>query len=223
MSTGTLATTDHDIQQAVQDELLWSPEIDDARIGVAVQDRVVTLSGEIDDHPERIAAEHAALRTAGVTTVVDDLVIHHASYVWAVSETDIAARVERVIAALAHFPDSVRATVENHTVTLSGEVEWNYQRESVRRSVEHIKGVAFVVNEVTLVPRASVAETAENIRKALVRNATLDANRLEVAVAGTIVTLTGKVRSYVERKQAEAAAWASPHVTEVHNDVRITL
>jgi osmotically-inducible protein OsmY len=78
------------------------------------------------------------------------------------------------------------------------------------------------VNEITLVP-ASVAETAENIRKALVRNATVDANRLEVAVAGTIVTLTGKVRSYVERKQAEAAAWASPHVTDVHNDVRITL
>jgi osmotically-inducible protein OsmY len=125
MSTGTLATTDHDIQQAVQDELLWSPEIDNARIGVAVQDGVVMLSGEIDDHPERIAAEHAALRTAGVTTVVDDLVIHHASYVWAVSETDIATRVEPVIAALAHFPDSVRATVENHTVTLSGEVEWN--------------------------------------------------------------------------------------------------
>ncbi len=223
MTTSTLPTTDHQIQQNVQDELAWTPDVDDAGIGVAVEHGTVTLSGQVDDYSERLAAKRAAFRTSGVTTVVDDLVVHPASYAWTVTATDIAKNVENAIAWVAKLPNSVRATVDQHVVTLTGEVEWNYQRATAVRTVERIKGVVMVVNEITLRSRPSGADTAENIRKALVRNATFDAARVHVTTSGTTVTLTGQVRSYVERKQAEAAAWSSPHVTNVIDDIRIVL
>ncbi|AMM22706.1 transporter (plasmid) [Frondihabitans sp. PAMC 28766] len=223
MTTSTLIKSDRDIQEAVQEELAWTPDVDDAGIGVAVENGVVTLSGEVDDAAERIAAGKAAFRTSGVTTVVEDIVIHPSSYVWTVTETDIAKNVQTAIRWVATLPDSVTATVEKHTVTLKGQVEWNYQREEARRAVEAVKGVVFVVNEIILRSRPSVANTEDRIRKALVRNATIDANQVHVAVSGNTATLTGQVRSYVERKQAETAAWASPHVTHVNNDISITL
>lgn len=222
MTTNTFLKSDHQIQESVQDELSWTPDVDDAGIGVAVADGVVTLSGEVDDYAERLAANKAAFRISGVTTVVNDVVIHPSSYVWTVTETDIAKNVEDAIRWVAKLPDSVRATVEKHTVILKGEVRWNYQREAARRAIERIKGVVLVVNEITLSSRPSVADTEGNIRKALIRNATFDGNQVHVTVAGNTATLTGNVRSYLERTQAQAAAWSSPHVTHVNNDINIT-
>ncbi len=223
MAISSFAKSDHQIQESVQDELSWTPEVDDAGIGVAVENGVVVLSGEVEDYAERLAVNKAAFRVSGVTTVVDDLVIHPSSYAWEVTESDIAQNVEDAIQWVAKLPDSVRATVQNHTVILTGEVRWNYQREAARRAVEKIKGVVLVANEINLSARPSATDTEENIRKALIRNATFDANQVHVAVAGNAATLTGQVRSYAERTQAVNAAWASPHVTQVTNDITITL
>lgn len=222
MATSTFLKSDHQIQEAVQEELAWIPDLDDAGIGVAVKDGVVTLSGEVDDYTEHLAANGAAFRISGVTTVVDDVVIHPSSYAWTVTETDIAKNVEDAIGWVAKLPDSVRATVQKHTVVLRGEVRWNYQREAARRAVERVKGVVFVVNEITLSARPSVADAEGKIRKALIRNATFDANQIHVTVTGTTATLSGHVRSWAERRQAEKAAWSSPHVTHVANDILIT-
>lgn len=222
MTTSTLTRSDHDIQEDVQAELAWTPDVDDAGIGVAVERGVVTLSGEVDDYAERLAAKKAAFRTSGVTTVADDLVIHPASSAWKVTETDIAKHVEDAIGWVSKLPNSVRATVEEHTVVLTGEVEFNYQRETARRAVEGIKGVVFVVNEIILRARPSATDAESNIHRALIRNATFDGNRVHVSVSGTTATLTGHVRSYAERVQAGSAAWASRNVTHVDNNIEIT-
>lgn len=66
-------------------------------------------------------------------------------------------------------------------------------------------------------------DTEENIRQAMIRNVTFDADRVHVTVAENTVTLTGNVRSFAERKQAATAAWASPHVSQVVNDIIITM
>lgn len=222
MTADTFAKSDHQIQESVRDELSWTPEVDDAGIGVAVENGVVVLSGEVEDYAERLAVNKAAFRVSGVTTVVDDLVIHPSSYAWEVTETDIAKNVEDAIQWVAKLPDSVRAKVEKHTVILTGEVRWNYQREAARRAVEKIKGVVLVANEINLSARPSATNTEENIRKALIRNAAFDGHQVHVTVAGNTATLSGEVRSFAERKQAANAAWASPHVTQVHNRINIT-
>lgn len=87
--------------------------------------------------------------------------------------------------------------------------------------MQHLRGVHRVDNRVTLRARPSASDAKERISNALVRNAQLDANHIVVTVIGNSVTLSGHVRSWAEKEQAGRAAWASPHITDVQNNVRV--
>ena len=119
-------------------------------------------------------------------------------------------------------PNSVRAEVTDHHVLLLGEVQWNFQRERARRVVERVPGVLSVESRISLIRRASAEDTAERIRHALVRTATVDGEHVHVAAEGTRVVLTGRVRSWLERSEAETVAWASPHVEHVENRIVVS-
>lgn len=218
MDSSTSMRTDEDIQTAVQDELDWAPDVDAAGIGVAVEDGAVSLSGEVDSYAEQIAAKRAALRVRGVTAVVDDLVVHPKTS-RTVSEMDIAKQVEHALVWSTNVPDTVKAEIRNHVVTLTGQVGWEFQRQAAQRAVQYLEGVYSVRNRVTLKPRATAADTEKRIRSALMRNAQVDSNTIDATVSGNKVTLTGTVRSWAEKKQAGQAAWASPHVTDVDNRI----
>lgn len=211
---------DNTIQEAVRDELDWTPEVNAAHIGVSAVNGAITLSGEVDSYSERIAAKDAALRVEGVTAVADDVTVNHKGK--GKSDTDIAEAVANALAWTAVLtPGSVQAEVSNHVVVLSGTVDWNYQRQASRRAVEHLAGVGFVDSRIRLARRPTAADTAERIKNALIRNVEVDANSITVTTDGTEVLLGGSVRSWAEKKQAEQAAWASPNVTEVHNSIKI--
>lgn len=212
--------TDHDIQIAIVEELEWTPDVDGAGIGVAVDDGTVSLSGEVDSNSERIAAGHAALRVHGAIALVDNLIVH-ASTRWTLTEADIAKEVVHALTWASNVPDTVKASITNHTVTLSGHVKWDFERRAAERAVQHLRGISFVYNKITLLDRPSAADTEERIRKALTRNAALDAQTIEAVVAGTTVTLTGTTRSWAEKQQAGLAAWSSPHVTNVVNHIAV--
>ncbi|HEY9470268.1 MAG TPA: BON domain-containing protein [Propionibacteriaceae bacterium] len=218
MSMGTSVRSDQNIQIAVQDELEWTPDVDAAGIGVAVEDGTVSLSGEVDSYAERVAAKRAALRVYGVSTVVDNLVVHPRSK-GALTETDIAKEVKRALKAASNVPDTVKAEITDHAVVLTGEVNWDFQRRAAKRAVQYLHGVYSVESRLTLSARPSSADAEERIKNALIRNAQLDAKTIDVAVSGNTVTLTGAVRSWAEKQQAGQAAWASPHVTEVFNRI----
>lgn len=212
------ADSDLDVQTLVREELDWAPDVDAAGIGVAVEDGTVTLSGEVDSYAERLAAKRAALRTRGVRALVDDLRIHPKAD-WIVTETDVAKEVDRALTAAGNVPDTIKAEITGHDVTLVGLATWEYQRHAAQRAVQYLRGVRTVSNMVALTPRASAPDAEARITRALMRNAQLDAARIHVAVTGNAVTLTGTVRSWTERAQAENAAWSSPHVTEVRNHI----
>lgn len=214
--------TDDDVrvQAAVQDELAWTPDVDAAGIGVAVEDGTVTLSGEVDSYAERVAARHAALRVRGVTAFVDNLTVHPKG-ASQVSETDIAKAVDHALKGASNIPDSVKAEINYHHVTLTGEVEWDYQRRAARRAVEHLRGVHTVNNMITLSARPTAPDAEERIRNALTRNALLDAQKITVTIAGNKVILGGTVRSWAEKQQAGRAVWSSPHVTDVDNRITV--
>lgn len=216
----TPADSDLDVQALVYDELEWTPEVDAAGIGVAVDDGAVTLSGEVESYAERLAANRAAFRVRGVRAVVDNITVHPKGG-WPVTETDVAKNVERALEAASNVPDSVHAQVHEHVVTLTGEVEWDYQRRAARRAVQFLDGVYTVRDDITLSSRPTAVDTQDRIARALVRNAQLDAHAITVTVTGGKVTLTGTVRSAAERVQAEQAAWASPHVTEIDNRIAV--
>jgi len=218
MKVATHASTDRNIHAAVEAELEWTPEVDAAGIGVAVVDGVVTLSGEVEFYSERAAAKRAALRVRDVTAVVNDITVHLESRS-SVSEADVGKAVDYALRSATNVPDTVKAEIEGHDVTLSGEVTWDFQRRAAKRAVVHLRGVASVGNHITLSPRTSAADTQERIENAILRNALLDASAIDVVVAGDKVTLSGQVRSWAERRQADLAAWSSPHVSEVYNHI----
>lgn len=212
------ARTDRQIQAAVEAELEWTPDVDAAGIGVAVDEGVVSLSGEVHDHVERVTANAAALRVRDVTAVVNGLNVHPNSES-SISPTDIGKEVDRALRSTVNVPDTIKAEIDGHAVTLTGQVTWDFERRAAKRAVRYLRGVYSVADRITLTPRASSVDTAEHITSAIDRNAQLEAKAIKVVAAGDTVTLSGTVRSWAERRQADLAAWSSPHVSEVYNHI----
>lgn len=222
MNTTVDQTRDRHLRRTVEDALAWTPEVDSAAIGVAVKDGVVTLSGQVPSYRQKAVAGKTALRTRGVTTLANDIVVHHTSDPR--TDSDIAVAVRQVLSWNSVIPkDTVKVDVEDHIVTLTGNLEWNYQREMAEHLVEPLVGVQAVKNRITLTPRphASPAETQAHVRRAILRHAIADARHIEVAAADTRVVLTGTVSSYAEKRQAEIAAWSSPNVDHVDNKLKV--
>lgn len=220
MKVTTHASTDRDIHAAVEAELDWTPDVDAAGIGVAVAEGVVTLTGEVEFYSQRTAAKRAALRVRDVTAVVNDITVRPEPRS-SVSEAEIGKAVDYALRSTTNVPESVKAEIEGHAVTLTGQVKWDFQRRAAARAVEHLHGVTSVDNRITLTPRVSAADTKQRIESAILRNAMLDASSIDVVVAGDKVTLSGQVRSWAERRQADLAAWSSPHVSEVYNHILV--
>ena len=218
--TTTEPLDDRDVQRAVSQELQWTPGLDDAAIGVAVKDGAVALSGEVNSYSERLAVKHAALRVRGVSTVVDDIVVRP-THGTQITDIELAREVDHALYATANVPITVKAVIDDGEVTLMGEVEWDHQRRSAKRSVQHLRGVRNVNSLITLSARPSAADAEERIRGAILRNAAVDANAVSVKIEGTMAILTGTVRSWPEKSQAADAAWASPHVTSVDNRIEV--
>jgi osmotically-inducible protein OsmY len=218
MTTTTL--TNREIQQAVEDELLWDPSVTPASIGVAVSDGAVTLTGTVTTLSSRLAAVKAAKRVKGVRAIADDIVVQ-TNETWDVTDQDVARFVEHALERNAVVPDTVRATVRYGSVTLDGKVTWDFQRRAATRAVEHLEGVTRVVNNIELDQTPTPKDLKRRITAALHRSADLDARSIVVELKDGEVWLSGTVMSWADREQAEAAAWAAPGVTVVHDDICI--
>ena len=219
--TQTSHHSDGELKSAVIDELGWTPSVNSTHIGVAVNDGAVTLCGEASSYPEKYLATKAALRVRGVIAVADEITVR-SSYT-AGNDTDIAREAGEAIERAVDLPvAAVTATVHQGTVTLSGEVAWQYQREAASRAVRYLRGVTNVLNVVTIRPTASPANIDTSITAALVRGAQLAGRYTDVTSDGDgVVTLEGTVRSFSERQAAAHAAWSAPGVTDVINNVRV--
>ena len=219
--TQTMHRSDQDLRATVSDELLYTPSID-AHLTVTVNDGVVTLAGDVGSLPERLAAKQAAERVWGVKVVADNMVVRSAGASGA-TDADLAGAASHMLAWSIDVPhNTVTVEIRDRTLTLSGAVTWDFQREAAMRAVSYIRGISGVNNNISLSQKASVSVVKDAVEAAIRRNAPLDAEAITVEVNGHELTLSGSVRSSTERDQAEHVAWAAAGVANVKNNLFIT-
>lgn len=212
--------SDEAIQQAVVEELAWDPEIQKTDVGIAVNEGVVTLTGTVNSFFMKWMMERVAFRVAGVEGVINDIRVQA---ILVVTDADIAGAIRSALEADPQVPaDLIQVQVDRGVVTLTGEVDWQYQRSAAENDARRSAGVHDVINRLTVRPRsARVEEIRTGIGQALMRSAEVDAANIQVHVEGGHVTLRGTVRSRAEREEAGKAAWRAPGVTAVSNEIRV--
>jgi len=207
--------TDSQLQQDVSAELAWEPSVHAAQIGVEVKDGVVTLCGEVGSCVEKWHAERAVQRVAGVQALAVELSVKLSGSDQR-SDADIARSVENVLCWTSLLPtDAVKVQVEGGWVTLSGEVDWPYQRLAAADAVRCLMGVTGVSDQIAVKPQVVAGSVKADIEAALRRRAMSEAQSIAVAVQGADVTLTGTVHSWAERALATHTAWSTPGVRHV--------
>jgi len=207
--------TDSQLQQDVSAELEWEPSVHAARIGVEVKDGVVTLAGQVDSYAEKWNAERAAQRVAGVKAMTTELKVHITGLSKR-TDADIAEAAENVLEWTSSLPaGAIKVMVEGGWVTLSGDVDWQYQRQAAKDSVRYLMGVTGVSDQISIKPSVTATAVKADIEAALKRTSIADAKRITVAVHGSDVTLSGTVHSWDERDTATNSAWGTPGVRNV--------
>ena len=213
--------TDADLKRDVTAELAWDPAVKATAIGVAVKDGVVTLTGHLETFAEKHAAERALRRVAGVKAIALELDVK-LSFDHKRSDTDIAVSAEQALKWSTLVPvEAIRLTVDHGSVTLQGEVEWDYQRRSAEKAIRPLMGVVGISNELTLRVRPRATDLSLKIRDALTRQALREAKHIQVDVDGTTVKLSGTVHSWQEREAAQGVAWSAPGVQVIVNELRV--
>lgn len=214
--------SDSEIQKDVMDELRWEPMLNAAEIGVAVRDGVVTLSGTVRNYLTKLQAEKAAQRVRDVKAVAMDIeVALQTEHQY--SDTEIAEAAVSTLKWNTAVPDDmISLKVDNGWVTLTGKVRWQYQKVAAAKAIQALAGVKGVKNLIALLPAVNAAVVKDNIRMALERNADVEASRVRIDADGSKVTLSGYVNSWNERRIVENAAWSSPGVTIVEDDLMIS-
>jgi len=214
--------TDSQLQHDVIEELGWEASVNAAQIGVSVKDGITTLSGDVSSFGEKWDAEQATQRVAGIKGLAVDIRVNLPGSAKR-SDADVARAVENVLQWTSMLPlDSVKVMVENGWVTLSGEVDWDYQRQSATRAVRYLMGVTGVSDQIALKPSVSLSEVKSDIEAALKRRARDDAKDITVQVHGTDVILSGTTHSWAESELARHAAWSAPGVRQVVDNITVT-
>jgi osmotically-inducible protein OsmY len=210
------------LRQDVEEELECEPSVDAAAIGVAVEDGIVTLSGHVTSHAEKIAAEHAAARVLGVKAIVSDLEVKVPDASQSTDE-EIAKAAIHALSWNSRVPaDRIKVRVESGWITLAGDVDWRYQRTAAYDAVCNLKGVKGVSDRVVIKQPAAIAPAVKaHIEAALRRRLGTRKSDVTIETSGDHVTLRGTVKSLAERTEIERAAWTTPGVCHVNNNLAV--
>jgi osmotically-inducible protein OsmY len=213
--------TDLELKQHAQNALDWEPSVDASDIGISVDASVVTLRGNVRSFAEKLNAEKTVLRVYGVQGVANDVMVR-LSDSHARTDTEIAQAAVAALKWNTMVPAGrVTLSVSNGWLTIQGTLDWQYQKDAAARAVRDLTGVRGVSNETVVTPHINTSDVQAKIEAAFRRSAEIDARRVKVAALDGKVVLSGNVRSWAERQEAERAAWAAPGVTQVEDRLTV--
>ena len=215
--------SDRQIQKDVIDHLGFDPSISAEKIGVTVKNGIVTLTGTVPSFAEKRQAEKAVYHVGSVKSVVEEIKVELPG-THLMSDFDLAEGAASALKWNVFVPSTIKATVEDGRITLTGDVDWAYQSESAVNALHHLPGLRGINNHIKVVskPKIKPAAIKENIEKALVRAARDEAHHIIVDVKDDKVILSGNVHSVEESRDARWAAWCVPGVSKVENNLHVT-
>lgn len=218
----TIRKSNLQVQQDVMREMRWDTRIEPTEVGVEVDNGVVTLTGTVESFAKKYAAMEAAHRVAGVLDVANDIAVHLPGSPGR-TDTEIARAVRQALEWDAFVPDQrIRSSVSEGWVTLEGEVEYLREREDAAGVVRRLGGVKGVWNQITVKPKkVDPAGIRKMIEEALERRAEREAESIGVTVDDGTVTLSGKVRSWLEKDAVVGAIGHAPGVRTINDKLRI--
>ncbi|HWY10779.1 MAG TPA: BON domain-containing protein [Bacteroidia bacterium] len=212
---------DAEIQKNVIEELKTIPLLKANEIGVAVKNGVVTLSGTVDSYPKKIRVEKAVKKIGGVKGIAEDIAVN-LSEKHQKTDSEIAQMVINAIEwHSAAQIDKINILVEDGCVTLDGTTDWDFQRKSASKVVETIVGVKRITNNIKIAQRPAPTDIKTKIQAAFVRNARIDADKINIQTDGNKVILSGKVNCWSELEEAEHSVWSTPGVSSIENKLEL--
>lgn len=213
---------DNGLTLDVSDELFWDPKVDSTAIAVSADGGKITLRGTVGSLRERREAKKAAERVFGVTSVDNKLQVKLMDDQRR-DDADLRGDVLQALMLDGQVPSSVDAKVSDGYVMLTGTADWQYQRDEAEYVASNIVGALDVYDEIELnYPTPDSGDVQESIKKAFKRNASLDAQDLDVSTDNGTVTIDGTVGSWAEHDEALDAAWAAPGVTSVRDRMTVS-
>ncbi|RWL47126.1 MAG: BON domain-containing protein [Mesorhizobium sp.] len=214
--------SDSILKQDIIDELDFEPSIDAADIGVAVDGGIVTLTGHVPTYAQKVKVEDVVRNVKGVKAIAQEMEVRPFG-THKTADDEIAKRAVNTIAWHTSIPgDAVQLSVQSGWITLTGKVEWQYQKTAAEDAVRHLAGVIGVTNQIEIKPRPSTQDIKQRIENALKRNAEIEAQEIKVNVLGNgAVRLEGRVHAWSERRAAERAAWSAAGVKTVEDRITI--
>jgi osmotically-inducible protein OsmY len=214
--------SDERLRTNVEEELYWDPRVDAEAIAVNAEDGVVVLRGTVGSLRERREATSAAKRVFGVERMENQLQVRlldeHRR-----DDADLRGAVLQALMLDSLVPSGIEAKVRDGIVTLSGIATYQFERDEADFVAGNVAGVVWVTDDIELtVPPAEADDVKHDIKKAMQRDAKLDATGISVETYHGTVTLSGSVRSWAEHDAAVDAAWAAPGVSTVEDDLLVS-
>ena len=215
--------TDDVLYTQIMEKLKFEPGIEESNITVSIkEDGIIILGGKVHSYTEKRLAEEAVQKIGKVRGVANELIVELIPS-YKRSDADIVSAALSALKWTLLIPhEKIKVAVENGHLVLSGEIEYNYQKERAQKAVQDLYGVTSVTNNIKVKPSVDAVQVKGRIIKEFERNARIDANHVEIEVDGGKVILKGKVRNFDEAREARAAAWAVPGVSEVIDKLTIS-